>query len=38
MLANICADLPATDLKGFSVFKCITGGDRITAERKYHDS
>jgi len=38
MLANICADLPATDLKGSSVFKGITGGDRITAERKYHDS
>ncbi|MEJ7743191.1 MAG: phage/plasmid primase, P4 family [Nocardioidaceae bacterium] len=38
MLANICADLPATDLKSSSVFKGITGGDRITAERKYHDS
>jgi len=25
-------------LKGSSVFKGITGGDRITAERKYHDS
>ena len=37
-LANICADLPSTDLKGSSVFKSITGGDRITAERKYHDS
>lgn len=37
-LANICADLPASELKGSSAFKSITGGDRITAERKYHDS
>ena len=38
VLANICADLPASDLKGSSMFKGLTGGDRITAERKYHDS
>ncbi len=37
-LANICKDLPASDLKGSSVFKSITGGDRMTVERKYHDS
>jgi putative DNA primase/helicase len=37
-LANICADLPATDLKGSSVFKSVTGNDRLIAERKYHDA
>ena len=37
-LANICADLPASDLRGSSMLKGITGGDRLTAERKYHDS
>lgn len=37
-LANICADLPATDLQGTSMLKGITGGDRLTVERKYHDS
>ena len=37
-LANICADLPAADLRGTSTLKGITGGDRLTVERKYHDS
>lgn len=37
-LANICPDLPSTHLTGTSVFKAITGGDTITAERKYSDS
>jgi len=36
-LANVCPDLPAADLAGTSVFKAITGGDRLTGERKYHD-
>ncbi|MCE5216056.1 phage/plasmid primase, P4 family [bacterium] len=34
-LANICPDLPSAHLAGTSVFKAITGGDRIDAERKY---
>lgn len=34
---NICADLPATKLEGTSVFKRITGGDRMSAQRKYED-
>lgn len=37
-LANICSDLPNAHLAGTSVFKAITGGDRITGEHKYHDS
>lgn len=32
---NVCADLPAQPLKGVSVFKQITGGDRMYAERKH---
>ena len=34
-LANICADLPSPNLNDSSVFKSITGGDSIRAERKY---
>lgn len=35
---NICADLPAAPLDGVDVFKRITGGDLIRAERKYGDA
>lgn len=34
-LVNTYADLPSRSLADSSVFKAITGGDRITAERKY---
>jgi P4 family phage/plasmid primase-like protien len=34
-LANICADLPARHLETSSVFKRLTGGDRISAEHKF---
>jgi phage/plasmid-associated DNA primase len=34
-LANICPDLPSGQLSGTSMFKAITGGDMIAAERKY---
>jgi P4 family phage/plasmid primase-like protien len=37
-LANICPDLPGTDLTSTSVFKAITGGDSIPAEYKFRDS
>lgn len=37
-LANICPDLPSAHLAGTSTFKALTGGDSITAERKYVDS
>ncbi len=37
-LANICPDLPSTDLTGTSVFKSITGGDSLLAERKFEES
>lgn len=37
-LANINCDLPATELKGSSVFKQIVGGDTLTGERKFCDS
>ena len=36
-LANICPDLPSDHLTSTSVFKAITGGDKIAAERKYAD-
>lgn len=32
---NVCADLPSQPLKGRSVFKQITGGDRMHGERKH---
>jgi P4 family phage/plasmid primase-like protien len=32
---NVCADLPAEPMKGTSMFKRITGGDWISANRKY---
>ena len=34
-LANICADLPAQQLKSSSMFKAIVGGDAIDAQRKH---
>jgi len=37
-LANICPDLPSSHLVGTSIFKALTGGDTLLAERKYHDS
>ena len=37
-LANICPDLPSTDLISTSVFKAITGGDAMLAERKFEES
>ena len=37
-LANICPDLPSTDLDSTSVFKAITGGDPLQAEYKFKDS
>ena len=36
-LANICADLPSERLEDSSVFKAVTGCDRITAEFKYRN-
>ncbi len=37
-LANICADLPGDQLTSTSTFKALTGGDRLTAERKFQGS
>lgn len=37
-LANICPDLPSEDLSGTSMFKSITGGDALLAERKFEES
>jgi P4 family phage/plasmid primase-like protien len=37
-LANICPDLPSEHLSGTSVFKAITGGDMLDAERKFADA
>ena len=37
-LANVCADLPSDHLTSTSTFKAITGGDRLTAERKFQGS
>lgn len=37
-LANICPDLPSTDLASTSVFKAITGGDTLQAEYKFQGS
>jgi putative DNA primase/helicase len=34
-LANVCPDLPSTHLDSTSMFKAITGGDAIGAERKH---
>jgi len=36
-LANVCADLPSEHLAGSSVFKALTGGDALEAERKFQD-
>jgi len=35
VLANIFADLDARALRASGIFKSITGGDQIRAERKY---
>ncbi len=37
-LANICPDLPTVALSGTSMFKSITGGDTVSAERKFESS
>lgn len=37
-LANVCADLPSDHLAGTSTFKSLTGGDRLTGERKFQGS
>jgi putative DNA primase/helicase len=37
-VANICADLPSAHLAGTSIFKALTGGDELEAERKFHES
>lgn len=37
-LANICPDLPSDHLAGTSVFKALTGGDALLAERKFGES
>ena len=34
-LANICSDLPTDSLPGTSIFKAITGGDRLAGEHKF---
>jgi len=34
-LANICADISSRELQSSSKFKAITGGDRISGERKH---
>lgn len=34
-LANVCADLPSLHLQTSSMFKAITGGDRIQGEHKF---
>lgn len=34
-LANICPDLPTEGLSNTSVFKALTGGDTLAAERKF---
>jgi putative DNA primase/helicase len=37
-LANVCPDLPTSALSGTSMFKALTGGDTINAERKFESS
>ena len=37
-LANVCADLPSDHLSSTSTFKALTGGDVLTAERKFQQS
>lgn len=37
-MANICPDLPSAHLSDTGIFKALTGGDRINAERKFQDS
>jgi len=37
-LANICADIPSTPMRHAGVFKMLTGGDTIGAEKKFKDN
>jgi len=37
-LANVCPDLPTAHLASTSMFKALTGGDAVNAERKYGES
>ena len=37
-LANVCADLSSKPLKQVDMFKRLTGGDTITAEKKFKDA
>jgi putative DNA primase/helicase len=37
-LANICPDNPSKRLASTAIFKAITGGDTLTAERKFKDA
>jgi putative DNA primase/helicase len=36
-LANICADIPRNPVSYTGIFKMLTGGDMIKAEKKYRD-
>jgi len=36
-LANICGDIPPKPLQDLGLLKQVTGGDKVTLERKYHD-
>ena len=36
-LANICADIPADPVAYTGMFKMLTGGDMVKAEKKYRD-
>lgn len=36
-LANLCADIPSKSLRETGMFKMLTGGDEIPAERKFRD-
>ena len=37
-LVNVYADLPAQHLASSAIFKSLTGGDPLLAERKFHES
>ena len=36
-LANLCADIPSRALRDTGVFKALTGGDLVYAQRKFQD-
>ena len=38
MLANICPDLPSKSLESSSIFKALTGGDRVIGEFKFRQA